>query len=153
MNKLPKVSAFLLLCSLFCLSAKAQNSPIAQGKWVKLQCNSDGIYRVNYSDLQAYGLDPAGLDPRKLQLLGQQGGMFSEINDARNPGLIENAIYVEGENDGVFNSGDYILFYAEGPHKWTWQNGTYQHSRNIYADNAFYYLGTGAVAGLRGGRM
>ena len=38
--------------------------------------------------------------------------------------LTENAIQFIGENDGVFNDDDYILFYAEGVDNWNEESQT-----------------------------
>ena len=34
--------------------------------------------------------------------------------------LIENSIYMNKGTDGIFNQGDYILFYGKGPVTWTY---------------------------------
>ncbi len=52
--------------------------------------------------------------------------------------LTENAIqFVGDENDGTFDTQDYILFYAEGMDKW---NNEYKSNLNIYANRAYYYV-------------
>ena len=62
-------------------------------------------------------------------------------NVARASDLTELAIYINGEADGVFHSGDYILFYAEGPDHFHMDrnSGVFQYERNLY-DNANYYF-------------
>jgi hypothetical protein len=73
----------------------------------KLDLSRDGIFRLT----QAYLLDPnsgaapglAGADPRQFKLMNRG---------------VEVPIFVQGEGDGVFGSGDYIEFYGqrlEGP--------------------------------------
>ncbi|MFP5471674.1 MAG: type IX secretion system sortase PorU, partial [Bacteroidia bacterium] len=42
--------------------------------------------------------------------------------------------------DGVFNEGDYILFYAYGPHRIDYSASTLFHDYHIYSDTAFYFL-------------
>lgn len=61
--------------------------------------HQEGVYRIDYADLQAAGLPLTSLDPRNLQLFA--GGE-------------EMAIFVQGEADGSFDSGDYIEFYTKG---------------------------------------
>jgi hypothetical protein len=65
--------------------------------------------------------------------------------------LQENAIYVNGADDGRFDNQDFILFYAQGPH--TWQinpnNKTVIHQQNIFSDKAYYFLTIGTGAGKR----
>ncbi len=64
----------------------------------KISVAQDRIYQLTYSDLQAAGLPVDILDPCTFQLYN----MGSEV-----------AIYVEGESDGSFDPGDYILFYGQ----------------------------------------
>ena len=60
--------------------------------------------------------------------------------------LTENAIQFIGENDGVFDTQDYILFYAEGMDKW---NNDYKSNLNIYADRSYYYVTAQGADGKR----
>ncbi len=54
--------------------------------------------------------------PRSYSYFGNGGGMLPEKNsDARRDDLQEIAIAIYDGNDGNFDEGDYILFYAEGP--------------------------------------
>jgi hypothetical protein len=81
----------------------------------------DGIYQVTHDDLQAAGAPVDGLDPRTLCLYDQGQ---------------EVALYVAGEDDGSFNSGDYVLFYG-------------RKMDTIYADTRVYWLTWGAGSGRR----
>jgi len=53
---------------------------------------------------------------------------------------------VIGEEDGVFDNGDYIVFYGQGPNGFNEDSNTHL---NIYTDKAFYYLNIGAGQGKR----
>jgi hypothetical protein len=50
--------------------------------------------------------------------------------------LIENAIKVVGEEDGIFNNDDYILFYGEGIENWNTESRT---NLNLYDSKSYYY--------------
>ena len=54
----------------------------------------------------------------------------------------ENAIFILGEEDNSFDSNDYILFYAKGPHSWEVKpaQGTVNHIQNIYSDKSYYFM-------------
>jgi len=65
----------------------------------RLLVNQDGLYQVSYADLQAAGVPVDSLDPRTFHLSNQGQ---------------EAAILVNGEADGSFDPGDYILFYGQG---------------------------------------
>ena len=49
----------------------------------------------------------------------------------------ENAIKFVGEEDGVFNNEDYILFYAQGPKEYHTEGNT---NINCYTDITYYYI-------------
>jgi len=64
----------------------------------KVFVSRTGMYKLDYSDLQNAGLPVDTLDP----------GTFQMFHHDR-----EIAIHVEGEGDGTFGAGDYVLFYGE----------------------------------------
>jgi hypothetical protein len=61
--------------------------------------------------------------------------------------LTENAQLI-GENDGIFDNEDYILFYAEGIDTYNVESQTYN---NLYDSKSYYYITTsgGDGKGLR----
>jgi len=65
--------------------------------------------------------------------------------------LTENAIEVVGENDNVFNSNDYVLFYAEEQTKWIYNttDKKFHHTLNRYADTTYYFITTELGQGKR----
>ena len=89
------------------------------------------------------GFDAGSIDPRKIKIFGNEGGMLPQANATPRPdGLTENAIYVYGEEDGVFNSGDYILWYAEGPDlvQYDVQRSIFRYESNLYSTQNFYFV-------------
>lgn len=114
-------SKFLLINILFQIGLTATvfaqtSSVLSTGLWIKLGINEDGIYKITHTDLQSYGINPATLDPGKIRIFGNGGGMLPQkINTPRVKDLNEVAIKVIGEEDGIFNVNDFILFYANGP--------------------------------------
>ncbi|MGA9347303.1 MAG: C25 family cysteine peptidase [Anaerolineae bacterium] len=95
----------------------------SQLSW-KIAVNQDGIYQLTYDDLQNAGIDVDNVNPQTFQLFNQG----SEV-----------AIYVEGEDDGIFNTNDYILFYG-------------QKMNTKYTDVNIYWLTYGESTGLRMGQ-
>ncbi|MDR2823731.1 MAG: type IX secretion system sortase PorU, partial [Prevotellaceae bacterium] len=65
--------------------------------------------------------------------------------------LPEVAIFMEKGADGVFNNGDYILFYAQGIVKWTYNaaNRMFQHEGNPYSTYGCYFVTSDAGAGKK----
>jgi hypothetical protein len=130
-----KFSLFLLLL-LISPFVFAQNSPLKSGKWHKLEVDNSGVYKLNSNLLRNMGYDLANINPQKIQIWGNGGGMLLQANNAfRYVGLQENAIMVIGEEDGRFDNNDYVLFYAEGADKQIIdsQNQIIRNEKNIYS--------------------
>ncbi len=121
----------------------AANSVLSSGVWYKIGVTKSGVFKLNYNFFKQLGIDISQMDPRQIRIYGNGGGMLPANNiEDRPDDLNENAIQVIGENDGVFNKNDYVLFYAQGPIVWRYDsiNQIYVHRNNIYSDTAFYYL-------------
>lgn len=120
--------------------AYASNSVLASGRWKKVSVTESGIYKLTYSDIKNMGIDPA-----KVQIYGYGGKLLAE-NFALSgyaDDLPEVAVYKELGSDGVFNTGDFILFYAQGPISWSYNSSynMYLRTRNHYSDKAYYFVG------------
>ena len=121
----------------------ASNSMLAQGEWYKIAVTQTGIYRIEYNDLVAMGINPSTLNPDKIGIFGRDGAMLPEANAAkRADDLPEKSIEVTGQNDGSFDQGDQILFYAQGPVTWKYNSAMqmWEHSTHLYADTISYFL-------------
>ncbi|MDI9257995.1 type IX secretion system sortase PorU [Flavobacterium sedimenticola] len=113
------------------------NSVLATGSWYRFYVEKSGVYKISKSFLQSLGLN-TNVDPRKIKIYGNGGRMLPLLNSVSYPmDLEENAIQFIGENDGIFDSQDYILFYAEGVDNW---NEDYLSNNNIYGDRSYYYV-------------
>ena len=130
----------------------ATSSVLNTGNWLKFSVTKDGFYKIDAAMLAANGVNIASLDPRTLKVYTHQGGMLPEANAAfRYDDIPENAIQVIGESDGKMDNGDYILFYAQSPHKWKY-NASLQrfvHETNIYSDKTFIFVTFGGAPGKR----
>lgn len=130
----------------------ATNSVLSNGRWFKFRVSNTGIHRITSANLQSMGINIATVNPRHIRIYGNGGGVLPEANaDPRIDDLAENAILVVGEEDGVFNSSDYILFYAKGPVRWDFDplSGTYAHTPAYYDDYAYYFITTDLGPGKR----
>jgi len=94
------------------------DSPLSQGYWFSVGVKKSGIYKISYDDLVELGMNPSTFNPQYLQIYNDGGGMLPHMNLADNwDRFPEIAIYVEGEQDGRFDKGDYILFYGQSVHQ------------------------------------
>lgn len=122
------------------------NSVLSTGNWHRFYVEKSGVYKLSKSFLQSLGVNVSG-DPRNIKIFGNGGRMLPLLNSTAYPiDLQENAIQFIGEEDGVFNDNDYILFYAEGVDTWNTESLT---SINLYADKSYYYVTTSSGAGKR----
>lgn len=128
------------------------NSVLSSGTWYKLSISSTGMYQITYSDLVSMGVDISNIDPRNIRIFHNGGGVLPKLNKSQYPDdLAEIPIFVAGESDGVFNQGDYILFYARGPVVWKYfpAKNYYGHINNPYTDYTYVFLTIGEEQGKR----
>lgn len=130
----------------------ANHSVLESGNWYKIRVNETGIYKIDRNDLEAMGMNVSGIDPKNIRIYGNGAGMLPESTDVPVPDdLLENAIYVYGENDGSFDQGDYILFYGEDPTKWMFNalSERFTHKLNVYDDYTYYFISADKGPGKR----
>lgn len=119
----------------------SEQSVLQTGKWVKIQVKESGIYKMSYEDLLAAGIT----NPAEVRVHGYGGAMLSQnFNKAKIDDLPAVGIYMEKGEDGVFNAGDYILFYGQGTTSWTYNGTQFVHTRNPYSDYGYYFLSDNA---------
>ena len=138
---------FLILILIFQISSllfAQQNSVLSSGDWYKLGVSNNGIYKLSYSDLQDLNIQLSDLDINSIKIYGNGGGMLPHLNsDFRNDDIEENAVFVyDYNNNGYFNSDDYILFYGESPHEWVYNASTtlFDYKDHLYSDECYYFL-------------
>ena len=122
------------------------NSVLNSGTWHKFYVDKSGVFRLSKGFLNAIGVN-TNVDPRTIKIYGNGGAMLPTLNSDFYPlDLTENAIRFIGEEDGVFNNEDYILFYAEGPREYNEDSDT---NINLYTDKSYYFINTDGGAGKR----
>lgn len=152
-NKKPKVYLrFLLFVLLLAgsLYSRAQ-SVLQSGNWYKVAVNERGVYKISAEQFSNMGFG-SGVNPKKIRIYGNKGGLVPQaLSETRPVDLVENAIYVHGEADGVFNSSDYILFYAEGADGITYNEtrGIFHYQHNFYEDKNYYFITVSTDDGKR----
>jgi hypothetical protein len=132
--------------------AVIKSSVLASGPWYRIPVSDDGMYRLNAQYLASAGINVSTLDPRTIKIYGNGGTEVPENVSATRPDdLVENAIYVEGESDGKFDAGDFVLFCGRSPRGWTYDaNGkTLRHYINHYTEVNYYWLTFGGATGKR----
>ena len=147
-----KILFFIASFVILICNAQVTNSVLSSGDWYKFSVDTTGVFKIDRNLLQQIGVSTNNLNPKKIHIYGNGGALIPVLNsDFRQKDLQENAIYIEGENDGSFDVNDYILFYAKGPHDWkvNTTNQTARHRQNIYSDKAYYYITVNSIDGKR----
>ncbi len=106
---------------------------------IKFKVDKDGIYRIKFEDINQF-VNASSIDPTTFQIF-----YYGK----------EIPVYVYGEKDNMFSSGEYIEFpakinYSTKNHRsipTTYEE--YPEYMNRYSDTSTYWLNWGAVAGLR----
>lgn len=117
----------------------ASSSVLSSGQWYKISLKENGIYRIEYSRLKQLGL----ANPSNPRIYGNNTGQLSYYtNDPSPDDLKEIPLLLIKGSDGIFNEGDYLLFYAQGTIRWRYNyaGGRYDYFRHHYSDSAYYFL-------------
>lgn len=135
-------------------TSRNQTSVLADGDIYKIAVLETGVYKLTYdflkNELGINNLD--NINPQNIKIYGDGGKMLAEANaDFRYDDLPENAIFVEGEADEKFNSGDYILFYGESPDEWTYSTNYKMNvkRKNVYSLRNHYFIKISGGTGKR----
>ena len=114
--------------------------------WHQFSVEETGVHKITKDFLQKLELPVQEIDPRTIRIFGRGGQMLPLKLDDRIETLYENAVIVEGEEDGSFDDEDYILFMAYANDTWNEESETYL---NLYHDTAQYYITYGTSFGKR----
>ncbi len=154
MTRIFIIISFFILSMQYHLGAQpakdsySSSSVLSSGIWFKMALLRDGIYRIDYSKLKQLGI----AEPAKTRIYANNYGQLSYYNDDPKPDdLTEIALYTETGADGIFNEGDYLLFYGQGTGRWNYDTtaGDFNFTRHNYSDTAFYFITSGTIPGKR----
>ncbi len=112
-------------------SRYAQNSVLAEGRWVKIKVNETGIYKLTSADLKKMGFS----NINKVSVFGYGGYMLNEDFSAKD--------YIDDLPEVATwkGNGDFILFYAKGTVRWKYDKEKgFIHERNPYSTSGYYFL-------------
>lgn len=129
------------------------NSVLGDGMIYKIGVNADGIHKLDYDFLKnELKIDIDNINPKQIKIYGNGGGMLPEpVLDFREDDLVENHIQIIGADDNSFDPADYILFYAQGPHKWIYNEARFRFDRpqNAYDKRNYYFIKISSGNGVR----
>jgi len=117
----------------------ASSSILSQGKWFKFAVSNSGIYKFTYQQI----IDMGFTDVSNIGIFGFGGLLPQNSNEHFYDDLPERPCFLmDQNNDGIFNQGDYLLFYAEGADNYYYPNlnSTVRHEKHYYSDKAYYFV-------------
>ncbi|MDO9341151.1 MAG: type IX secretion system sortase PorU [Bacteroidales bacterium] len=126
----------------------SSSSVLSSGEWFRIAITIDGIYRIDYSKLRQLGL----VNPSNPRIFCNNAGQLSYYNNAPKPDdLKELSVFTYKGSDGIFNEGDYLLFFGKGTSRWIYNETSkeYDFLRHNYSDTAFYFITSGSTPGKR----
>jgi hypothetical protein len=125
-----------------------------QTEWLKLKIAEEGIYRVTGQMISDNGIDIGSTLTSKIKVYSSAGEDLS-IDPS-------DSIYYHGANeiareivdvdgDGVFESNDYIEFYAQSNHSWK-RGSVLEHYYNNYSEYSYYWIDLG-IGDIKDGKV
>ncbi len=113
--------------------------------WLKLTVDRRGIYGLGYDDLSGAGIDPDAVDPASIRVFTGTGlSLPPDVTDPRPDWMDECTVAVVGGDDGVFDSGDRVVFYAVGTDAWVDElpldSPEEPYHENRFAGTAVYWM-------------
>lgn len=131
------------------------NSVLQSGDFYKIEVKETGMYKLDKTFLQNAGINVSGIDPRTIKIYGNGGKEIPFNNGIPVPtDLVENRILVIGEDNGVFDDGDYVVFFGRSQSDWNYSDTEpsltpYYHYMNPYTFSNYYWITFGGSNGLR----
>lgn len=123
------------------------SSVLKSGQWYRFQVDTTGVYRLNKDFFRELGINTGTVNPKNIKIFGHGGKSLPLVNNQTvSYDLIENAVKFVGEEDGLFDNEDYLLFYAVGPKNYNQENNSHI---NPYSSVAYYYVQISSGNGLR----
>ncbi len=117
--------------------------------WLKISLRNEGLCRLTSGQLEAAGIDIAGVDPATVKIY-HMGRKILPRQVGLAPTMKEIPSLVTGQEDGQLDPGDEILFYATDLSGWEeMSQAGYEEYANPYTDINVYWLTYGGVAGKR----
>jgi hypothetical protein len=109
--------------------------------WFKVVVRENGIYKIDRTTMIQSGVPVSSLDPKTIRIFSGGGKVLPLDNSNPFLELEEMAIFVSGEDDGAFDSEDFVLFFGWSPHDWDYDssaNATGFHTNPFTNDNVFW---------------
>ncbi len=108
--------------------------------WFKIKIVDDGLYKIDYNDLAAFGL-PEHLSSNSFVLYSYGGDTLPSSVDSAYTTMKKVAMIIEDGGDGTFDGGDRIVFYGISLKRYRFTAGDFKFFEHPYSDTNVYWLG------------
>jgi hypothetical protein len=126
------------------------DSPFWGRPWARISILQTGFYRLTGEDLTAAGLDVVGTPTASLSLWSGPGLQFDIESPDEEHQLAAVALRVNDGGDGLFDSGDSLMFFALSLNRFEPDtSGQLQRLQHRYATHNVYWLSWGGEDGAR----
>ncbi len=118
------------------------HSLLASGSWFRISVERSGIHKLTYEQMGEMGLQ----NPATVRVYGCGANPVPEnFSEGYVDDLDPLPVYLHKGSDGLFGPGDHILFYAQGPVSWKYDeaSGMYLHHLHAYSRKGYYFLTDG----------
>ena len=107
-----------------------EQSVLANGRWMRVSVDADGVYLLSNSTLRSWGFS----DPTRVRVYGTGGRRMPDLLSPDNyPGdlpLLQSEVTQQG-----------VVFYAQGPGAWEETvNARFVYRANVYTAKAYYFV-------------
>jgi hypothetical protein len=119
-----------------------EHSMLATGNWFRISVEKSGIHKLTYEQLSSMGLQ----NPANVRVFGCGARPLPEkFSERYTDDLDPLPIYLHKGSDDLFGPGDHMLFYAQGPVNWKYDDtwGMYRHDLHPYSRLGYYFLTDG----------
>jgi len=130
------------------------NSP--NGEWIQFFLENDGITSISHSQLNNTASNILNKDPRSFSIFmnNELGRSRTQLINQEIPSnLVELGILITGEEDGVFDLEDKIIFYGRGPSGFNFSENELEWHQNIYFNTNSCWIFIPEDENLRGKRV
>ena len=127
-----------------------------QGEWFSFEIFTDGVKKISFNKLEESYEQLSSIDPRSLMLFSSHEfgrARQYETNIPVPENLLEIPIIIDGENDGVFDYNDKIIFYGQGPSGFDYDGSEVKWSQNLYFNSSKYWIFIPSDNSIRGKRI
>lgn len=123
----------------------AGDSPLSTGDWYRMELKETGIYKIDADFLTKAGISLSAVgNINSIRIFGNGGNELPlNLNAARPNGLEEiPRLVVDKNSNGVFETGDYALFYGRGTRGWSYSPSetTFHHYLNHFTETSVYFF-------------